>query len=381
MLNAPSSRNYPSRALSSRRYAVFVPSLAGGGAQKVVVSLVNSWAGSGVAVDLVLGIAEGPFLPEVSPSVRIVDLKSPGVLGSLPGLIRYLNRERPRAMMSVMSHTNIAALIARKVAVHRFRLVVSERNSLQGADFRSSALRQRVIRWLMPRLYPNADAITVVADAMRAELSEFLGADPASVVAIPNPAPGQESVSVLAAQPAGHPWLELRACPVILGVGRLTAQKDFTTLIDAFARVRAVRPARLILLGEGEDRAALAKRIAEAGLGKDIDMPGFVDNPYAFLARCDVFVLSSRWEGFPNVLIQAMACGAAVVSTDCPTGPREILAGGQWGALVPVGDAAAMAAAILHRLDTPERPDVRRRAEDYSLRSIARSYLSVLDGA
>jgi len=224
MLNAPSSRNYPSRALSSRRYAVFVPSLAGGGAQKVVVSLVNSWAGSGIAVDLVLGIAEGPFLPEVSPSVRIVDLKSPGVLGSLPGLIRYLNRERPRAMMSVMSHTNVVALIARRCVAHRFRLVVSEHNSLQGADFQAKSLRQRVIRWLMSRLYGYSDAIVVVSDAMRIELADTLDVHPSAILAIPNPAPDQALVLPLAVRPTSHPWLEQRTCPVILGMGRLTTR-------------------------------------------------------------------------------------------------------------------------------------------------------------
>lgn len=365
----------------ARRYAVFVPSLAGGGAQKVMVALVNEWAERGHTVDLVLGIAEGPFLPEVSSAVRIVDLKSARVLKSLPGLVRYLNRERPHAMLSAMSHTNVVALIARKIAYHRFRLVISERNSLHGADYLSSSLHQRVVRWLMPRLYRDADAITVVAEAMKAELATAIRLDPNAIIAIPNPAPGQDTLRMLAARPAGHSWLEARSCPVILGIGRLTDQKDFATLIDAFVLIRATQPAKLILLGEGEERSALERKIADAGLTEHVSLLGFVDNPYAFLSRSDVFVLSSRWEGFPNVLVQAMACGTPVVSTDCPTGPREILEDGRWGALVPVGEAAAMAAAILETLNASHRPDVARRAGDYALESIACTYLSVLNGA
>jgi len=166
-----------------------------------------------------------------------------------------------------------------------------------------------------------------------------------------------------------------------LAIGRLTEQKDFFTLISAFAQLRQHRVLRLIILGDGELRAGLADHMAELGLSDDdVKLPGFVSNPFAWLARCSLFVLSSRWEGLPGALIEAMACGAPVVSTNCLSGPDEILEGGRWGRLVPVGDVAALAQAMADTLDTPpaQRPDVRLRAADFEQERAVDAYLRIL---
>jgi glycosyltransferase involved in cell wall biosynthesis len=166
---------------------------------------------------------------------------------------------------------------------------------------------------------------------------------------------------------------------VILGAGRLTAQKDFPTLIRAFALARAAQPMRLILLGEGELREPLRALAADLGIAAQVDLPGFVENPYAFMSRAHVFVLSSAWEGFGLVLVEAMACGTPVVSTDCPAGPAEILMGGRFGRLVPVGDAGAMAEAIRATLADPLPADrLRSRAGDFSLEKIGDEYFELL---
>jgi glycosyltransferase involved in cell wall biosynthesis len=165
--------------------------------------------------------------------------------------------------------------------------------------------------------------------------------------------------------------------PVILGVGRLTVQKDFPTLIRAFARVRQKRNARLLILGEGELRSELNALVAELGLQADVALPGFVENPFVFMRHASLFVLSSAWEGFGNVLVEAMACGMPVVSTDCPSGPAEILQNGKWGRLVPVGDVQALSEALLATLEESTHPDVAARAAECSVDRAVEGYLRV----
>jgi glycosyltransferase involved in cell wall biosynthesis len=167
---------------------------------------------------------------------------------------------------------------------------------------------------------------------------------------------------------------------VILGVGRLTEQKDFSTLMRAFTCVRAKRAARLVILGEGKLREDLEDLASKLGIQADVEMPGFVENPLQYMARASVLVLSSKYEGLPGVLIQAMACGCPVVSTDCPGGSAEILDNGKYGVLVDIGDAEGMAKAILSELDNPTANDIlRRRAEDFSVEHAVSNYLKLLD--
>jgi glycosyltransferase involved in cell wall biosynthesis len=192
-----------------------------------------------------------------------------------------------------------------------------------------------------------------------------------------NPVVDYRLVTMAQASPS-HPWLLSRQVPVILAAGRLVPQKDFTTLIQAFARVRRERPARLLILGDGEQRDALLALAAECGVRDDVDLPGFDPNPFAAMRAASAFVLSSRYEGLPGVLIQAMACGARVVSTDCPSGPREVLEGGRWGTLVPVGDVAALATAVAATLDDPHPPDVRVRTAAFSEEQAVERYARVL---
>ena len=182
-------------------------------------------------------------------------------------------------------------------------------------------------------------------------------------------------------EPVDHPWIGGDGPPVILAVGRLDAQKDFPTLLAAFARLLTRRPARLIVLGEGKKRPHLLSLARRLGVAEHVDFPGFADNPYAFMARASLFVLSSRREGLPTVLIEAMACGCPVVSTDCPYGPREILEDGRHGPLAPVGDAEALAAAMARTLDAPPRPEaLRERASFFNVARAINRYEELLLG-
>lgn len=340
--------------------ALYLPSLCGGGAERVMVALANGFVSRGHHVDLVLAKAEGPYLSEVASAVRVFDLDSPRVLASLPRLIGYLRRERPQVLLSALTHANIVAIVARALSGVRVRLVVSERNSLSGLRGGFGALIRRLIRWF----YPLADAVVPVSRGIAEELTVGLGLARESVIAIPNPV-DVDAIRRLTEQPLDHPWVVPGQPPLLLAVGRLTEMKDYPTLLAAFARVREDRPIRLIILGEGELRQDIQARIDALNLSGDVALEGFHANPFPWMRACAVYVMSSTSEGFPNSLVQAMACGARVVCTDCPAGPDEILEGGKWGRLVPVGDVEAMARAIIQALDDASPPDVARRIEAF----------------
>jgi len=186
------------------------------------------------------------------------------------------------------------------------------------------------------------------------------------------------SLKSLATAPVDHPWIGTNQPPLVLAVGRLTAQKDYPTLLRAFAKVRSRRNCRLIILGEGELRDSLEALTSQLGIADSVQLPGFADNPFAWMSKASLFVLSSAWEGLPNVLIQAMACGTPVVSTDCPSGPAEILENGKWGRLVPVGDEVALAEAMDRALEDKVFPDVAVRATYFSLDSALNEYYSAI---
>jgi glycosyltransferase involved in cell wall biosynthesis len=367
----------PTGAIDRPDIAIFLPSLEGGGAERVMAILASGFVARGYRVDFVLAAASGPYLAGIDPRVGIVDLGSGSMLRSAVPLARYLRARRPRALLAALTHANVVALSVNRLVGGAARVVVSERLSLVAARRHHRSLHDRYIRALMRPTYRLADRVIVVAEAMIGELEEALTLPQHRLECIYNPV---VDVALLAAadQPCAHPWMSAAAdVPVVLGCGRLSAQKDFATLIEAFRRVRAHRPARLIILGQGEERAALEAQVRTAGIEHDVDLPGFAENPFAYMSRAAVFVLSSRYEGMPGALIQAMACGAPLVSTDCPTGPNEILENGRWGALVPVGDAAAMADAIEQVLAAPP-PDARARAAAFADSVAVTRYLAAL---
>lgn len=339
--------------------------------------VANGLARRGVAVTLALARAEGPFLSELDPEVQVLDLAAPSVLRALPGLVRHLRRANPTALLAAMNHANVVAALAHRLACSRSRLVLSERAHVSSmlAEYRGT--RMRFTRTLMRLAYPLADRIVVVAQGVGEDLRRHVAVLAPRVVTIYNPVVDARLLELAQAEPS-HPWLAAPDVPVVLAAGRLTDQKDFETLLDAFALVRRRGALRLVILGDGELRTALVSQAQRLGVADDVSLPGFEQNPYAAMRRAAVFVLSSRYEGLPGVLIQAMACGAPVVSTDCPSGPREILEDGRWGALVPVGDAAAMAAAIAATLDARCHPDVRQRALEFSEDRAVKRYAEVL---
>jgi glycosyltransferase involved in cell wall biosynthesis len=277
-----------------------------------------------------------------------------------------------------MPIANGVAAWARRIAQVPLRLVLSE-HAAQSMLFGYTGKRShKPLRHMIKLSYRWAEAIVAVSDGVAQELNRVAQIDPGRVRIIYNPV---DSVLIeqLKTQPALHPWFDDNSIPIILGVGRLDQQKDFPTLIRAFDLVRKRRMARLIILGEGGERANLEQLVSDLELSDFVDMPGFVENPYAYMARARVFALSSATEGLPMALLEAMACGTPVVSTDCPSGPREILRSRRLGELVPVGDSAALAEGILRMLEVPTSPELlRARVKDFGVDAACKKYIDIL---
>ena len=358
--------------------ALFLPFLGGRGANRVLLNLANGFAAAGEKVDLLLAEAKGELLPDISYKVRLVDLRSPrGVLRSLPAARRFLAQERPDILLTAMDYVNVLFVLVRAISRSKTRLFVSCHNSLRHSVSNSPRFRERFLPALVRVSYRHADGVIAVSNGVADTIAEVAHIPRQKIDVIYNPVV-TESFLKDAAAPVDHPWLVAQGTPTILGVGRLTAQKDFSTLIDAFALVNKRMPARLILLGEGEERAQLSELGRKLGLAERISMPGWVPNPLAYISKASVFVLSSRWEGFGLVLAEALACGTPVVSTDCESGPAEILEHGKYGPLVPIQDPESMSRAILRTLDAPpDAADLQRRGQQFSLDASVMQYLRI----
>ena len=335
--------------------AFFLPSLRSGGAERVILNLAQGIAERGFPVDIVLAMAQGDFLGQVPPQIRVVDLHASRVLLGLGPLTTYLRRERPRVLISSMSHANVVALWAARLARRDTPVIVTVHSTMSQYASQQGRVAKVVWPYLLRAFYPWGSHRVAVSGGAADDLARISGLPRYAMEVIYNPVI-TPAVLVSARQAPDHAWFAPGQPPVILGVGRLTRPKDFPTLIRAFAEVRRRLPARLIILGEGEDRSELTALASELGVSDDVVLPGFRDNAVAYMAKSAVFVLSSAWEGLPTVLIEALAAGTSVVSTDCPSGPREILQEGRLGVLVPVGNVAKLAAAIISVLDRPPGP-------------------------
>jgi glycosyltransferase involved in cell wall biosynthesis len=362
------------------RLAVLMSFSGDGGVERMMVNLLQGMAAHGAVIDLLLIKARGTWLAQLPPDIRVIQLGSTHTFLNLPALIRYLRTARPAALLAAKHRALLVALWAQRLSGVRVRVVGRLGTTVSAALERKGRLRHAVWAWTMRRFYPWAATLVAVSQGVADDVRAMGGDEAAArLTVIRNPVV-RPALAELARAAPPHPWLaKTDGPPVIIGMGRFTEQKDFATLIRAFARLRANRNCRLILLGRGRlqaDYQALAERL---GVAADIAYPGFADNPYSYLARARLFVLSSAWEGSPNALTEALALGVPVVATDCPSGPRELLDGGRYGALVTVGDDAALAQAMAATLDAPPpAAGLRRAVADYTVEASARAYLAAL---
>ena len=360
--------------------ALFMPSLHGGGAERVMLGISAGLVDRGFSVHLVLVRAEGHYKEIVPEGVRLVDLDSDRTAASLLKLVGYVRREQPAALLATLAHANVIALTAKLLLRGRLRVVTRIANTY-GEELASGSFKHRQVLRLLKVMLPMADRIVCVSQGVADDLGIMVPATSHRTETIYNPVVSAD-LAEKSEETVDHPWFDDEGPPVILAAGRLTGVKDHALLLRSFAEVVQSRPARLLILGEGPERDNLLQLAERYGIADKVDLPGFKANPFAYMSMASVFVLSSRYEGFPNVLVQAMACGTPVISTDCRSGPSEILEYGRWGRLVPVGDWLSMADAILETLDQPMSSDqLASRASVYSADASVDRYLAVLLGA
>jgi glycosyltransferase involved in cell wall biosynthesis len=367
------------RAPEDERIAIVTSFSGDGGVERVTVNLLAGLLERGCRIDLLLSGARGPYLGWIPGDVRVIKLPSDHMRLNPLALARYLRRSAPTALLAVKHRSVVTAVWARALSGASTRLVGCIHTNVLAAIRGKGRLREAAWRLSMRTHYRRTDAMVAVSGGVADALAGMSGLPRERIAVIPNPVVSPR-LHELAKAPAPHPWLEADAgCPVVVGVGRLTAQKDFDTLIRAFARLRAARRCRLLILGRGDLLGSLQELARREGVADDVAFPGFVDNPYAYLARARLFVLSSRWEGSPLVLTEALALGVPAVATDCPSGPREILQAGRHGPLVPVGDVGRLAAAMETTLASPpEAQRLRDAVADYTVEASARRYLKIL---
>jgi glycosyltransferase involved in cell wall biosynthesis len=369
------------------RIALMLPSLAGGGAELITLRLAGGLLARGIAVDLLLGKPEGDHLGQVPEGVRIFSLgeRSPAAFWKTLGVARYLRLERPDVLVSALDVVG-AAVWARLAARSDAKVVMWVRTNLSQQIASTSRPAVATVRRLSLRIsYPLADAVVSVSSGVAEDVIRLTGVPRDRVHVVYNPVVTSELL-IRAAEPADHPWFQPEAPPVIVGAGRLVAQKDFETLLRAFARVRERQHCRLVILGGADSREptvqkTLERLARELGIEEDVALLGFTANPYKYMARASVFVLSSIYEGFGNVVAEALALGTPVVATDCPSGPAEILGGGEFGRLVPIADETELAEAIVATLREPlPAMTLRRRGQHFSVDRATEGHLSVVRG-
>lgn len=344
----------------------------------MTLNLAHGMVDRGLLVHVVVANAEGVFLNQLPEAVRLVDLRAGRVLRSLGALAGYLRREQPRVLISSMSHANVVALWAARLARRDTPVIVTVHNTMSVSTPHQGRVAAELWPYLLRTFYPWAASVVAVSRGSADDLVRSTGLPRDRVKVVYNPVI-TPSLLAGAGEAANHPWFTPDQPPVILGAGRLSRQKDFPTLIGAFAEVRRCRQCRLMIVGEGEERPRLEALARDLGVADDVALPGFRENIMAYLAASAVFVLSSAWEGLPTVLIEAMAAGTPVVSTDCPSGPREILQNGRLGALVPLGDVSALARAIMTALEQPREAVPPEFLQPFTRDAAVDNYLQLIE--
>ena len=359
------------------RIGLLVPTLEIGGVERVFANLANGLHQCGAEVDLLVGRTGGEMGTVLDKEIRVVDLQSDRMMRAVPRLTKYLRSRQPEALITGMTHCSAAAVVARAFARAKTKIIATEHNTMSRIVANTSGLKYRWMplwsRWTLN----SADSIVAVSGGVADDASAQTGIPRERFHVIYNPVVTDALYSAARAA-VDHPWFQSNEPPVILSVGRLDKQKDYPMLVRAYHLVRQRLPARLMILGEGPDRSRIEQTVTDLGLAADVALPGSEPNPYRFMSRAAAFAFSSRWEGFGVALLEALALGVPVVSTDCPHGPTEILSRGKFGTLVPIGDHEAMSQALLDALDNSLQNDVSAHLQQFTVRNVALNYLSVI---
>jgi len=363
--------------------AIVISRLSNGGLERVQSHLAHAFAQRGIHTAVAAGVIVHRHAGDFPPEVPVVEIASAGRLAFAPGLLNFLRRTRPDCVFTTSNDVACMAVAMKRLFFPQLRVVVTQHLSLSGPLGHSSGWQQtklRIVRAIMRLLLRHADAFVAVTNQVANDLADEIGLDRRRIHVIHNPIIGSDFASRLDERPPVYLW-GAGETPTIVYAGRLAPEKRLDLLLDAFSELLTRRQARLLIVGDGPERTALEQRICLAPLSGRCMISGFVDNVFPLIAASDVLVLPSDYEGFGNVLVEAMACGVQVVATDCPHGPREILEDGHYGQLVPTGDAAALREAIERVLTGEARIEpelLRTRARQFGVDRAADEYVSLM---
>ena len=361
----------------------FLPYLGGGGAQRVFINILKALDKNKYNLTLVVIDKDGPYLSQIPAQVKLIELNSKRVLLSSLELKRLFSKYKPDIIISGLNYANIIVALSVKWAKVPSKLILTEHSSYSGKNVQTNKIKYLMFKKLIKLSYKFADNIVCVSKGISEEVRQLTGIKQCEdiIKVIYNPIVDKE-LTFKSIENVKDAWINNKNFKVIISMGRLTKQKDFPTLIKAFAKYLASNrntKVKLIVMGEGESRPELERMVNDLRLNNYVNLLGYVDNPYAYLSKADLFVLSSRSEGFGNVIVEAMACGTPVISTNCPTGPGEIIEDGINGFLVPVGDEEKLAKKISEVINNEglQRKIAKNafsRAQDFKVSKIVREY-------
>lgn len=355
---------------------IVLENLAGGGAERCLVNLMNYLAEKGWIINLILVKQEGAFLKQLSNRVRIHDLRARNLYFSIFPLIRYLKKNTPAVVLSSLDVMNLITLLAVRLARVDTKTIIQVVNFV--SKQKRSPIKKMLEKILLTYLYPWANQIVILSKDAAIDLANYAHIPHEKIRTIYSPVITME-IKKKAKENPPHPWFQDPTIPIILAIGRLNAQKNFSRLLRVFRKIIDETEARLIILGEGEERELLNTEIRSLGLTADVDMPGFVDNPYAFLTNTSVFALSSDYEGLAGVLIEALACGAPIVSVDCESGPREVLNNGKYGFIVPMKNEELFAKQIIETIKGNKKQVPEAWLDQFTVEYSAQEYIRLFE--
>ncbi len=352
----------------------FTTSPTGGGAQKVFTSLSREFAKDGYETELLV-LSEGTAEYD-SGGAKVIELQSNRIRYTIPELVKYLNRNSPKAVYSTLTGPNVAILIANEIASTDTQVIAREATTRSISAKRRSGIKSKIENKALRYLYPTADAVVALSNDAKRDLAEFVWGDGSNIIKIPNPV-DIDQIRSMNKEPVSHKWF-IDNNTIILGVGRLVPKNDFESLLEGFDRFKSEPKEKLVILGDGRKRDELQRYVEKKGIS-GVDFVGYVDNPYKYMAKADVFALTSKYEGMPNTILEALACGTPIVATDSPGGTSDILAGGQYGRLADVGDTSEIARLLGEATSSEHNKEqLKERAQRYSIKTIARRYQDLI---
>ncbi|AAZ18523.1 probable Glycosyl transferase, group 1 [Psychrobacter arcticus 273-4] len=358
-----------------KKIAIFLPDLRAGGAEKVALLLSNEFVQKGCAVDVILCTAHGEFLSELDTRINVVDLKSPRLRNAFFPLLRYLKAERPDVLLALMWPLTLLAVTAFKFAKLPGRVVVSDHTTFSQAPLLKKKSTRIFFKLSLPMVYSFANARLAVSEGVANDLATLGNIKRSSITVLHNPV--SSDTMRFTKEQNEESWQGFSGKKIV-AVGALKWEKDYPTLLKAFALLLKKENAYLSIVGQGTLLSELEAIAEQLGIRKQVNFAGFSTMPSAWMASADLLVLSSSCEGFGNVIVESLDVGTAVVSTDCKSGPREILCDGKYGKLVPVGDVDALAQAMVESLNEQHDMDaLKLRAAKFSVDKIAKQYLEV----